>query len=296
MRTASGKFGGQSMAGRLARVLVCAPDTAGWSDPLRANAWRELGYLKTPDPDLARAQHEALRRHLEDAGAEVLVLPAAQDLSLDAVYAHDASFVTDHGAVLMRMGKPARRPEPARHAAVLEAAGIPVLGSIEAPGTTEAGDLVWLDAGTLLAGQGYRTNQAGIAQLRALLRPRGIDVIPAPLPYGAGPDACLHLMSLMSVLDERTLLVDLAWLAVQTVELLRERGFATIEVDESERRTLACNVLALGVGRVVAIAENVLTNRRLTERGFDVRTFPGSEISHNGSGGPTCLTRPLLRL
>ena len=290
------RFGGQSMAGRLARVLICAPDAAGWHDPLRANGWRELGYLEAPNADLARSQHAALRRHLEEAAAEILELPAAPDLSLDAVYAHDASLVTDHGAVLMRMGKPARRPEPARHAAFLAAAGIPILGAIEAPGTAEAGDLVWLDAASLLAGHSYRTNESVIAQLRALLRPRGVEVIPAPLPHGAGPDACLHLMSLISVLDERTLLVDLAWLAVQTVELLRDRGFATIEIDESERRTLACNVLALGTGRVVAVAENVRTNGRMTERGFDVRTFPGSEISHNGSGGPTCLTRPLLRL
>ncbi len=290
------EFGGQSMAGRLARVLIFPPDMAGWSDPLRVSAWRELGYLKAPDFELARAQHEALRRHLEDVAAEVLALPAAADLTLDAVYAHDASFVTDHGAVLMRMGKPARGPEPARHAAFLEAAGIPILGNIEAPGLAEGGDLVWLDARTLLAGQGYRTNQSGITQLRALLRPLGVDVIPAPLPNGAGRDACLHLMSLLSVLDESTLLVDTPWLAVQTVELLKDRGFTMVGIDESERATLACNVLALGAGRVVAIAENVSTNLRLKQRGFDVRTFPGSEICQNGSGGPTCLTRPLLRL
>jgi N-dimethylarginine dimethylaminohydrolase len=284
------------MAGRLARVMICPPDAAGWSDPLRASAWRELGYLDAPKSDLASSQHEALRRHLEDAGARVLSLPAATQFSLDAVYAHDASFVTDHGVVLMRMGKPARGAEPAQHASFLAAAGIPILGAIEAPGTVEAGDLVWLDARSLLVGRGYRTNPAGIAQLAALLSPRGVAVISAPLPHAAGPSACLHLMSLMSVLDERTLLVDSAWLAVETVELLRERGFAMIEIDESERASLACNVLALGAGRVVALVENVLTNRRLSERGFDVRTFPGAEISRNGSGGPTCLTRPLLRL
>jgi len=289
-------YGGQTMAGRLARVLLCTPEAAGWRDPLRVKDWRELGYLEIPDANLARAQHDALRGHLQDAAVEVLELPAAPDLSLDAVYAHDASFVTDEGVVLMKMGKAARQSEPARQAALFAAVGIPILGAIEAPGTAEAGDLVWLDTDTLLAGQGYRTNEAGIAQLRALLRPQGIDVIAAPLPYGAGPGACLHLMSLMSVLDERTLLVDLPWLAVQTVELLKERGFALIGIDESERETLACNVLALGAGRVVAIAENVATNRRLAAQGFDVRGYPGSAISRNGSGGPTCLTRPLLRL
>jgi N-dimethylarginine dimethylaminohydrolase len=120
-------------------------------------------------------------------------------------------------------------------------------------------------------------------------------VISAPLPYGPGPSACLHLMSLMSMLDERTILVDLPWLAVETVELLKARGFCLIEIDYSERESLACNVLALGSKLLIAIDVNQATNQRLRDAGLDVRTFPGSEICINGSGGPTCLTRPLLR-
>jgi N-dimethylarginine dimethylaminohydrolase len=173
--------------------------------------------------------------------------------------------------------------------------GIPIAGEISAPGTTEAGDILWLDSKTLLVGHGYRTNGAGIAQMRAILSPKGIEVISAPLPYGPGPGACLHLMSLISLLDEHTALVDLPWLAVQTVELLKSRDFKFIEIDYSERETLACNVLSLGQKRLLAIEENKKTNDRLSQSGFDVRTFPGSEICINGSGGPTCLTRPLLR-
>ena len=155
--------------------------------------------------------------------------------------------------------------------------------------------MVWLDARTLLIGCGYRTNAEGIGQVRTLLAGHGVDVISAPLPYGAGPSACLHLMSLMSMLDEGTVLVDLPWLAVETVELLKSRGLGLIEIDYSERETLACNVLSLGKARLIAIEENVKTNRRLREAGFEVRTFAGSEICINGSGGPTCLTRPLFR-
>ena len=131
--------------------------------------------------------------------------------------------------------------------------------------------------------------------MRALLGPKGVEVFAAPLPYGAGPSACLHLMSLMSVLDEQTILVDLPWLAVETVELLKGRGFRLIEMEYSERETLACNVLSLGKKRLIAIDKNAGTNQRMRDAGFDVRTFPGSEICINGAGGPTCLTRPLLR-
>jgi dimethylargininase len=131
--------------------------------------------------------------------------------------------------------------------------------------------------------------------MRSLLKPHGVEVLRAPLPYGAGPSACLHLMSMISLLDEHTALVDLAWLAVETIELLKATGYESVEIDHSERDTLACNVLSLGKKRLLALEENAKTNERLHKAGFDVRTFPGSELCINGSGGPTCLTRPLAR-
>jgi N-dimethylarginine dimethylaminohydrolase len=288
-------FNGHSMVGPLRRVLVCSPQTAGWHQPERVGQWRELGFHHQPETAKAQAQHDTLRRQLEAAGAEVLDLPSSSDLSLDAVYAHDASLATDFGLILMLPGKKNRVAEAARHKNLAERLGVPVLGEITAPGSTEAGDIVWLDAKTLLVGHGYRTNAAGIEQMRSLLGPKGIEVISAPLPYGAGPSACLHLMSLISLLDERTVLVDLPWLAVETVELLKARGLKLIEIEYSERETLACNVLALGNRGLLAIEENRRTNQRLRESGFEVRTFPGGELCINGSGGPTCLTRPLLR-
>jgi N-dimethylarginine dimethylaminohydrolase len=202
---------------------------------------------------------------------------------------------TDYGIIGLHPGKPSRVPETHGHLDFCRSLGIPVLGQIEPPGNAEAGDMVWLDATTLLIGQGYRTNAAGIAQMRALLSSKRVEVISAPLPYGPGPSACLHLMSLISLLDERTALVDLPWLAVETVELLQSRGFGFVEIDYAERDTLACNVLSLGGKRLLALEESRKTNQKLRQAGFDVRTFPGSELCINGSGGPTCLTRPLLR-
>jgi N-dimethylarginine dimethylaminohydrolase len=203
--------------------------------------------------------------------------------------------MSDAGAILMNPGKPNRLPEAQRHGIFFRDLGIPVLGKIEPPGKTEAGDMVWLDPKTLLIGQGFRTNTAGIEQMRNLLKASGVEVISAPLPYGMGPAFCLHLMSLISPLDENTLLVDLAWLAVETVELLQGRGLRLIEIDPSERGTLACNVLTLGRNRLVALEENRETNQKLRNAGYNVKTFAGSELCVNGGGGPTCLTRPLSR-
>jgi len=295
----SENFNGHSMTGELRRVMVCPPSNAGWNVSGKAAAWRDLGFQDAPDFRAAQTQHEILCRLLSEGGAEVVCLPATESLTLDAVYAHDASLATDYGLVLMNPGKKNRAPEAQAHATFCGQLGIPVFGEIRLPGTSESGDIVWLDSRTLLIGNGYRTNRAGIEQMRALLSSRdslkNVEVLSAPLPYGTGPSACLHLMSLMSMLDERTMLVDLPWLAVETVEVLKALGFRLIEIEYSERETLACNVLSLGRSRVIALAENAKTNQRMREAGFDVRTFPGSEICINGAGGPTCLTRPLLR-
>ena len=283
------------MTGELQRVMVCPPGNAGWDVSGKAAAWRELGFQHAPDCEEAQSQHKILCGLLSEAGAEVVCLPATESLTLDAVYAHDASLATDYGLVLMNPGKKNRVAEARAHANFCEQMGIPVFGEISLPGASESGDIVWLDSRTLLIGDGYRTNRAGIEQIRALLSPKNVEVLSAPLPYGPGPSACLHLMSLMSMLDEQTILVDLPRLAVETVELLKGRGFRLLQIDYSERDSLACNVLALGNKRLIAIEENAKTNQRMRDAGFEVRTFPGSEICINGAGGPTCLTRPLLR-
>jgi N-dimethylarginine dimethylaminohydrolase len=288
-------FNGHSMVAPLKRVLVCSPRVAGWNQPESVARWRELGFHHAPDFSRAQSQHDALCRELDLAGAEVIELSSSADISLDAAYAHDASQATDFGLILMRPGKPNRVVEGPHQGSFCGQLGIPTFAEIASPGSTEAGDIVWLDSKTLLIGHGYRTNAAGITQMRAILAPKDVNVISAPLPYGPGPAACLHLMSLISLLDEHIALVDLPWLAVETVELLKSRGIEFIEIDYSERDTLACNVLSLGGKRLLAIEENRKTNDKLRAAGFDVRTFPGSEICINGSGGPTCLTRPLLR-
>ncbi len=294
MQRASG-FGGHSMVSQLSRVAICSPHASGWSDLYRVEPWQRLNYEHEPRLEIAQSQHDQLRRELEGFGAEVLMLGDDECFSLDGIYVHDPSFISDYGAICLRMGKDSRGLEPRQHRAFYESIGIPILGEIEPPGTAEAGDMVWLDRSTLLVGRGYRTNEVGIGQLRALLGPRGVDIIAAPLPHGAGPTFCLHLMSLMSLLDEQTVLVDQSWLSVQTIELLHEGNFTLIEIDPSERATLASNVLALGGGTLLAFEENPKTILRLRQAGFEVKTIPGSEIGINGGAGPTCLCRPLLR-
>jgi N-dimethylarginine dimethylaminohydrolase len=217
------------------------------------------------------------------------------DGELDAIFAFDPSIITDRGAVICRMGKPERLGEADRAVQTYQELGIPILGRIEAPGTVEGGDTLWLDERTLAVGQGYRTNAAGIAQLAGILAPLGVEVIQVALPHWRGPGECLHLMSLISPVAPDLAVVYLPLLATAFVGLLQERGWRFVAVPDQEFDSMGCNVLALAPGRGVMLDGNPVTKERLEAAGCDVLTYAGVEVSLNRAGGPTCLTKPIWR-
>jgi N-dimethylarginine dimethylaminohydrolase len=204
--------------------------------------------------------------------------------------------MTDAGAVLLRPGKALRFAEVDLAEQSYAELGIPVIGRIEAPGTVEGGDTLWLDEGTLAIGRGYRTNDEGIRQLRALLAPYGIDIVTVDLPHWRGPNECLHLMSFISPVAERLAVVYLPLMSVPFVQELQRRGWSFIEVPDEEFETHGCNVLALAPMRVLVCDGSPVTRARLEAAGCEVLVYMGDELSHNRAGGPTCLTRPILRV
>ena len=279
-------FGCQSMTAPLRRVLVRPPRL---DDAAR---WREYGWRAAPDPAAAAAEHEALRALLEDAGAEVVVADGEHG-NPDAIYTYDPFLVGDDGAVLLRPGKPERMGEPDALAGALERLGIPIHARVRGPGTVEGGDTLWLDRRTLLVGRGYRTNESGVEQLKLAFP--DADVLSYDLPHWNGEAEVMHLMSLISPLDADLALVYLRLAPVRLVELLRERGIEIVPVPDEEFETMGPNVLALGPRRALALEGNDETRRRMEAAGVEVVTYKGDEISRKGDGGPTCLTRPLLR-
>ncbi|MGH2450598.1 MAG: dimethylarginine dimethylaminohydrolase family protein, partial [Candidatus Limnocylindria bacterium] len=152
---------------------------------------------------------------------------------------------------------------------------------------------LWLDERTLLVGIGYRTNEQGVAALREALPE--VEVIAFDLPHLNGAEEVLHLMSLLSPLDSDLAVAYLPLMPVRLVQLLAERGIALVDVPEEEFWTMGPNVLALAPRVALALEGNDETRRRLEAAGVDVRTYRGDDISRKGDGGPTCLTRPLLR-
>jgi N-dimethylarginine dimethylaminohydrolase len=190
------------------------------------------------------------------------------------------------GLVGRRGGAPAARAD-------LEAAGIPVVATLGEPALAEGGDMCWLDRGTLLVGLGYRTNAAGVDALRDLLP--DTTVVTFDLPHLAGPSACTHLLSFVSMLDVDLAVASLPHLPVRLVELLQDAGVHIVEVPDDEFDSMGPNVLALGPRLALALDGNPETRRRMEAAGVDVRTYRGEEISRKGDGGPTCLTKPLDR-
>jgi dimethylargininase len=280
------RFGSQSMAGRLERVLVRPPL------PEDAEHWRRYGWRAAPDHAAAAAEHELFCGILESAGAEVVV-SRHDPGNPDAIYVYDPVLVGAEGAVLLRPGKEGRRSEPAAISPSLTTAGVPIVTELADPVCAEGGDTVWLDERTLLVGIGYRTNEAAPSALADAFPE--VDVVAFDLPHWNGRGEVMHLMSFLSPLDRDLALVYPRIAPVRLFELLAERGIEVVEVPDEEFQTQGPNVLALGPRRALALEGNPETRRRLERAGVDVVVYRGEEISRKGDGGPTCLTRPLLR-
>jgi len=274
----------------LRRVLVRRPDEAfGDADPTH---WH---YTSRPDLQEARREHDALVDLLRGAGAEVIEHSAPQPDRADAIYVFDPVLITERGAVLLRMGKALRRGEEEALGQRLREVGVPTFAALDGEATAEGGDLLWLDRHTLAVGQGFRTNAEGLRQLREILAPLDVEVIPVELPYFGGPEACLHLLSLISLVDHDLAVVYPSLLAVPFWRFLHDRGIRLIEVPDLEFATQGPNVLALSPRKVLMLEGNPITQRRLEEAGCEVLTYSGREISWKAEGGPTCLTRPVWR-
>ena len=250
------------------------------------------------DPARAAIQHAALAEMVAASGAKIEWIEDREDGLSDSVFTHDPSLMTNHGAVILSMGKALRKAEPALHEQTYARLGIPILGRIEAPGQVEGGDCVWVDAHTLAVGRGVRTNQEGIRQLAAILGPLGVEVVGYDLPLWQGEEACLHLMSVISPLADDLALVHAPLLPAAFYQMLRGRGITLVHGDADEFHAsngLSLNVLPTAPREVIAVAGFPKTQAAMEAAGCVVRTFEADALCIACEGGPTCLTRPILR-
>ena len=284
-----------SESGKLKSLFIKKASAAFIDDAHISEHWEALNYLGKPDITKALEEYEAFEQILKDNGAEVLYLPQDDTVNMDSIYCRDAAIATDEGMIICNMGKEGRIKEPAAEKRAFEAKGIAVLGVITAPGTVEGGDVAWLNEKTLAVGHTYRTNEEGIRQLTNLLAPLGVHVMSVPMPHYKGPSDVFHLMSVLSPVDSNLAVVYSPLIPIVFRNELIARGYELVEVPDEEFDSMGCNVLALAPRVCLMVKGNPITKSRLEKAGCKVIEYQGAEISVKGGGGPTCLTRPVMR-
>jgi len=286
-------FGCQSMSAPLKRVLMRAPqESLLQADP------KEWHYGPTFNGVKALQQYKVFRKLVEACGTEIIDIQDNNDGLSDAMFTHDPSLVSDYGAIILNMGKPLRKAEPALHEQAYVEAGIPILGRVEGAGSIEGGDCIWLDQHTLVVGRGFRSNQTGIDQLNAMLNPHGVRVLGFDLPVWQGAQACLHLMSVISPLAPNLALIHAPLVPTALYQLMQSMDIKLIEAPNDEflaSSGLNLNVLPTAPLKCLMIEGFPATKAAMEAAGCEVLTFVGDALCIACEGGPTCLTRPIYR-
>ncbi len=283
------------MVDPIKKILLKHPSNAFLNQRNINKQYLELNYLAAPNFSSAISDYEIFVDLLKSFDIEIHYLPKDKSTSLDSIYTHDPCVVSNKGVVICNMGKKARQPETDSMKKFFHSIEVPILGKIQSPGTLEGGDVVWINEKTIAIGEGYRTNKEGIEQLKLLLSDQVETVITVSIPHWNGPDDCLHLMSNLSPIDHDLYLVYSRLLPVSFIKYLLDQNIELIDVPDDEYESMGCNVLAVAPRKVIMISGNPKTKQLLENKGVEIHTYDGSEISIKGAGGPTCLTRPFLR-
>ncbi len=284
------------MVDPIKKILLKHPSNAFLNQRNINKQYLELNYLAAPNFNSAISDYEIFVDLLKSFDIEIYYLPKDKSTSLDSIYTHDPCVVSNKGVVICNMGKKARQPEADTMKKFFNSIEVPILGKIQSPGTLEGGDVVWINEKTIAVGEGYRTNKEGIEQLKLLLSDQVETVITVSIPHWNGPDDCLHLMSNLSPIDHDLYLVYSRLLPVSFIKYLLDQNIELIDVPDDEYESMGCNVLAIAPRKVIMIGGNPKTKQLLENKGVEIHTYDGSEISIKGAGGPTCLTRPFLRI
>tara|TARA_B110000196_G_scaffold293977_1_gene282695 strand:- start:302 stop:1180 length:879 start_codon:yes stop_codon:yes gene_type:complete len=280
---------------KLASVYLKSAESSFRSEKKLTKQWKELQFLTKPNFEESLKEYHAFQLFFTNKNIETCFFPADQKTWIDSIYCRDASIATDFGMIICNMGKKGRIQEPKAQLETYLQNTVKILGEITFPGTLEGGDVAWLDQKTLAVGHTYRTNDQGIRQLKALLDPKGIEVIVVELPHYKGKEDVFHLMSILSPVDKNLAVVYSPLMPIKFRNQLLERGYQLIEVPDEEFESMGCNVLAVAPRDCLMVDGNPITKKLLEQAGCQVVAYKGNEISVKGGGGPTCLTRPLKR-
>ena len=281
------------MTSKLATVGMLKPmEALKTADPKK---WH---YGNSFDPAKIDNNYLSFTKILTNLDVKILWMKPKNNENADSIFTYDASFMTPEGAILLLPGKPLRKGEEKIHEAFYKKNNIPIIGRLSGSAIAEGGDMFWVDKETIVIGKSFRTNQEGIEQIKNILNAFNVMVVSFDLPFFMGSEACLHMMSLISLVDDKKALTYKSLLPIGLVQLLEKRGYDLIEAPKDEfisSEGLNINVLAIRPGECVMISGFPKTKKSLENNGVIVHTFDGNSLCIGCEGGPTCLTRPILR-
>lgn len=286
------RWGIDSEYGVLRDVLLGSPDCFRWlgeenaqySALVRDTLRRGLRF----DRDLALRQHAEMVDVYREAGVNVHLLPAREELPY-GVYARDSNFMTPFGAVVTQLANPRRRGEYSNVLRFYLEHEIPVYDLVSA-GNFEGGDFNMIEPGTVLIGYtGLRGEEVAARQVGGWMEREGLEVRYAPIDeYYVHIDlmVCMLAEKLCAVCPDTTDPEIVTWLGKRKIEL--------VEVSFRETMALGCNVVSIGDDRVLSTTAAPELNAKLRALGFTVYDPDMSQFQLAG-GGVHCMCQPLRR-
>lgn len=295
-------WGVDSEVGRLRAVLVHRPghemdqiDESKWHPDCNAlisddSKWYWRG-RKRPDLEKMQAQHDdfvaTIRKELGN-DVEIVYLDSKDLTRSRAVFTRDVAIAVPGGVIITRLGPRYRRGEELAATQCLGGRGIPIIATIHGTGLLEGGNFGYLDSKHAYIGQSSRTNNEGIRQVQEVLKVSGIELVVVPVTgYG------MHIDGAFNMITEDTALVNVTKLPYFFIQLLKDLGIKTVDVDPDDN-WYAVNCLQLKPGKIIMVKGSDRTADRLDKAGIDVVQVDYDEVIKNG-GGPHCSTCPLIR-
>ena len=258
------------------------------------NEWKKLRFHSKPNFEDANKEYFKFEDLIIHSAKNIIYLPEAVDLTIDSIYARDSILVSPKGLIICNMGRKTRTSEAFACAEVYKSKGYKIAGKIESPGTIEGGDFIWINNNHAAVGLGPRTNKEGINQLKRIIGD-DVDLEIVELPKPNHPEDVLHLMSIISPIDNDLSLIYRPFMPISFIKWLENLNIKFIDISDTEYYEMGCNVLAYAPRSVIMLDDISSVKMKLENEGCTVKTYKGNEISRKGEGGPTCLIRPLMR-
>jgi arginine deiminase len=277
-----------SETGELRDVLLCPPTYYAWI-PTNDIAIRTLAEGRKPDGNGVQHQFRELVDCLEGAGVACHYLEAEPHLPYQ-VYTRDSSQVTPWGVAITQLFRPERRGELASVLSFYQRNGDGIW-RVASSRAVEGGDIHIIRPGLLAIGaSGVRTTRKGAAQFASWFDDAGWETRTIEFP-----EHFLHLDVIFSMVAENLALAVTDVIGDKDVEWFRARGIRLLPVSYKEAMSdMACNVLALGGGRVVSPRHSTRVNGMLRAEGLTV-IDPELDLFSRGGGSVHCMTMPLRR-